>query len=150
VSRRSRPGAAFALGALSLFCSGAQGGGSPEVKLGEPFELRAGEKVSIDGGELLLTFVVTQDSRCPKGEQCIVAGKARVSFEAAPRKGEPVTFELETGGSASESSEMDVSGFRISLRGLDPYPVSGRPIPAQDYVAKLSVGSSSPAPAPKK
>jgi hypothetical protein len=151
VSRRSRLAAAFALGAQSLFCAGAQAGGSRQVKLGEPLELRVGEKVSIGEGEVLLRFVgVTQDSRCPKGEQCIVAGKAVASFEAAPRTGEAVTFELETGGSASESSETDVSGFRISLRGLDPYPVTGRSISPQDYVARLSVGRFASAPPPDK
>jgi hypothetical protein len=140
VSRRSRSAAAFALGALSLFCAGAHPGGGREVNLGEPFELQVGEKVSIRGGELLLAFVgVTQDSRCPKGVQCIVAGKAVVSFEATPGKGEAVTFELETGGSASESSEADVSGFRIFLLGLSPYPVSGRPIDSGDYIPKLKI-----------
>jgi hypothetical protein len=123
---------------LSPFCAGAQGSGAPEVKFGEPFELQAGQTVSV-GGELVLTFLaVAQDSRCPKGEQCITAGKARVRFEAAPRGGEPVAFELETGG-ASESGELEIAGYRITLLDLGPYPVTGRPIVPEAYTASLTV-----------
>jgi len=123
--------------ALSLVSTGFHCGEAMQVKLGEPFELRVGEKVRVEGGELVLTFLaVPQDSRCPKGEQCITAGKARLSFEAAPRNGAAAGFELDT---ASESEEMDISGFRIALLGLSPYPVSGRPISPQDYLAKILV-----------
>ena len=84
-----------------------------------------------------MTFLaVPQDSRCPKGEQCIVAGKAIVSLEVAPRDGAAVALELDT---AAESGEMDISGFQIDFLGLSPYPVSGRPISPQDYLLKLSV-----------
>ena len=141
MSRFSRRAAAFALAVLSLFCAGARSGEEPEVKLGEPFELRAGEKVSV-GGELDLTFLgVPQDSRCPKGEQCITAGKARLRLQATPRGAEPVAFELET-ESSSESGEMDIAGFRIILLNLSPFPVTGRPLLPGDYVARLSVGKN--------
>ncbi len=120
-----------------MFSAGFGGGGPIQVKLGEPFELRIGQKASIADGDLVLTFLaVLQDSRCPKGEQCIVAGKARVSLEAAPRDGAAVTFELDTTG---ESGETDGLAFRIELHGLAPYPVSGRPTSPHDYLVKLSV-----------
>ncbi len=107
------------------------------MKLDQPFEVRIGEKASVAGGDLVLTFVgVPQDSRCPKGEQCITAGKAIVTLEVAPRDGAAVTLELDT---SVESGEMEVSGFQIGFLGLAPFPVSGRPISPQDYLLKLSV-----------
>jgi hypothetical protein len=126
------------LGALSFLSAGFCGDEPIQVKAGEPFELRIGQKASLAGGDLVLTFLaVPQDSRCPKGEQCIVAGKALVSLEAVPRDGAAVTLEVDT---SRESEEMEISGFQISFVGLSPYPVSGRPIGPQDYLVKLSVG----------
>ena len=128
----------FGLAALVLFSVGFRYGDAPKTKLGEPFDLRGGESVSVEG-ELTLTFVaVPQDSRCPKGEQCITAGKARILLEAVVRDASPVKVELET-GAASEAGEIDVSGFRISLLGLSPYPSVVHKIIFQDYVAKLTV-----------
>lgn len=87
-----------------------------------------------------MTFLgVTQDSRCPKGEQCITAGWARLSLEATPRGGAAVRFELDT----ARRTETEVGGYFVTLQSLEPYPVSGRPLAAADYVARLSVGRSS-------
>ncbi len=131
------PPASLFLATLSILSTGFGGGEAIQVKLDEPFELRIGEKASVAGGEVTLTFLaVPQDSRCPKGEQCIVAGKAIVSLEVAPRDGAAVTLKIDT---SVESGEMDISGFQIGVLGLSPYPVSGRPISSQDYLLKLSV-----------
>ena len=108
------------------------------MKLGENFELRAGEKVSVEGGLTLTFAAVVQDSRCPKGEQCITAGKAVVRLEAVLPDGKPVQVQLET-GPATEASEAEVSGFRIVLQDLSPYPSVKRQIIFQDYLSKLAV-----------
>ena len=133
---------AFRLLALAIFAISEMGLQCHEplkVTLGEPFELRAGEQASISDGALLVEFVaVPQDSRCPKGEQCITAGKAVVRLEVTPRDGKPATVDLET-GARSESGESDVSGFRIVLLDLSPYPSAKRPIIFQDYLSKLSL-----------
>ena len=119
--RIGRAAGFFAIAALGLLSTGFHCGEAAQVKLGEAFELRAGEKVSV-GGEVEVRFVaVPQDSRCPKGEQCITAGKAVVRLEVTPRDGKPVTIDLET-GARSESGESDASGFRIVLLDLSPYP----------------------------
>jgi hypothetical protein len=103
----------------------------------EAFELHPGEKITAAGGELTVTFLaVLEDSRCPKGEQCIQAGRARLSFEAVPRGGEPARFELVT---STDDSEAVMGHFRIAFRGIDPYPIAGRPIAPNDYVARISV-----------
>lgn len=93
----------------------------------------------MQGGELVVTFAgVAQDSRCPKGEQCITAGKALLNFEATPRGESPVAFQLDT----SRDYESEVVRWRIGLVSLEPRPVSGRPITAGDYVAKISINRS--------
>jgi hypothetical protein len=117
--------------------AGPCGGEEPvQVKLGEPFELGIGKTASVEDGDLVLTFLsVPQDSRCPKGEQCITAGKAIVRLEAVPRGGAPVTIDLDTTG---ESGESDASGFQITLRELSAAP-KGRPMNFQDYLVTLSV-----------
>jgi hypothetical protein len=135
--RVARAASLLFLATLSILSTGFGGGEAIQVKLDEPFELRIGEKASVAGGEVTLTFLaVPQDSRCPKGEQCIVAGKAVVSLEVAPRDGAAVTVEIDT---TAESEEMNISGFQIAFLGLSPYPVTRRPITSQDYLLKLRI-----------
>ena len=132
--------AAGLVAAASLTAGGFGCGGSTRAAAEEPIELHPGEAATIADGELVVTFLsVLQDSRCPKGEQCITAGKARLSFEARPRGGEAVRFELDT---SREPGDDGVLGFQVTLLDLQPYPVSGRPTPPQDYLARLSVRRS--------
>ena len=68
----TRFAAAVAILGVALGCA------SPAPASPDPaseIALHVGEKAQVQGGELVVTFVgVTQDSRCPKGEQCITAG----------------------------------------------------------------------------
>ena len=103
----------------------------------ESFELHPGEKATAAGGEIVVTFVaVLEDSRCPKGEQCIQAGRARLSFEATRRGGEPVRFVLD---SSRESEDTGIPGYQITLTSIQPFRVSGRPISTPDYIAKIQI-----------
>ncbi len=89
------------------------------------------------GGELEVTFLsVLEDSRCPKGEQCIQAGRARLSFEAVPRGGDPVRFELVT---SVDDSEAVVGRYRIAFGVLEPYHNAKSPVATRDYVAKIQI-----------
>jgi hypothetical protein len=137
----------FTAGCLTVLVTGSGCASAAPAAADPSLVLHVGEKATVDGGGLALSFVgVSEDSRCPKGEQCIAAGRARVSLEATPRNGAAVRFELDT----ARQSETEVAGYFITLQSIEPYPVAGRPIPASDYVAKLSVGPSSPAAAPDK
>jgi hypothetical protein len=112
------------------------GGGDPvEVSFGQSFALRLGRQAAIPSAKVLIRFIaVPQDSRCPKGERCITAGKARVALELSVEGAAPAAIELET---SEGSGEMDVGAFRVTLVGLEPYPVSGRQIRLEEYVATL-------------
>ncbi|HSB36371.1 MAG TPA: hypothetical protein VLH41_05805 [Thermoanaerobaculia bacterium] len=105
------------------------------MSLGQSFALKLGRQAAVPGEKLQIRFAsVPQDSRCPKGEQCITAGKARVALEVSVGDAAPAAVDLET---SEGSEEMDVGGFRVTLVGLEPYPVSGRQIRPQEYVATL-------------
>ena len=108
-----------------------------EATLDQPFTLKVGQTASIPAGKITAKFVaVSEDSRCPKGEQCITAGNARIVLEVAVGSNAPERVELNLGRG---SSEAVVSGLEVTLLDLQPYPVSGRPIRPEDYLASLSL-----------
>ncbi len=75
------------------------------VALGESFSVRVGESVSVSGAGVSVTFsALVSDSRCPRGAQCIQAGKAVISVAVARAGGGPVTLTLDTDGPRSARS----------------------------------------------
>jgi hypothetical protein len=120
-----------------MFAAGFRCGPPVEATLGQPFELKYGQAASIPSEKITVTFVaVAEDSRCPKGEQCITAGKARIVLEVAVGSAAPERAELTLGRGESDAV---VAGLEVTLLGLEPYPVSGRPAPTENYLAKLSL-----------
>ena len=116
---------------------GFRGGGPIEVSLGQSFALKPGQQAAISSEKFVIRFAsVSEDSRCPKGEQCIVAGNARVELEVTVGGAEPELLELNT---SRAPSIADMGGFRVALVTLEPYPVSGRQIRPEEYLASVSV-----------
>ena len=139
----------FAVAGLALFAAGPGCGSAsppaPNQTAGssETLELRVGEKATVQGEALVLTFVgVAEDSRCPKGEQCLQAGRVRLNFEGVPRGGETRRFELDS----SREGETEIGGYWITLVDVQPIPVSGRSIAPQDYAVKIRIQRSSTQP----
>lgn len=107
------------------------------AKLGEPVELRQGEAARIASEALEIRFeAVASDSRCPRGVTCIWAGEASVRVEVRLGGGEATRYEVK---STKAATPVGDSGFSVRLRGLEPYPVSGRRVDARDYRASLEV-----------
>jgi hypothetical protein len=101
------------------------------------FDLALGQEVTVEGSDVRIRFVsVAEDSRCPKGEQCITAGNARVILEVAVGNQAPFRAELNT---ARGPVEVELDGYRVALEGLAPEPVSGRAVRPADYLVTLSV-----------
>lgn len=126
--------------AAVLACAGATPAGRPEsdAELGKPVTLAPGETASFDSGKIAVRFVaVTEDSRCPKGEQCVWAGNARVELEVRGGGGEPRRLTLETNGRASEA---EVGELTLALQDVSPLPIGGRAIAPQDYRVTLILG----------
>lgn len=106
--------------------------------LGQPFSLRAGETECVDRGNLSLTFTgVTNDSRCPKGLDCLVPGEATVVITARLANGESAALTIKV--PAGEGAASQFQGYRITIIKLEPYPEEGKRIEPADYTAKILV-----------
>jgi hypothetical protein len=113
----------------------------PAQQHAQEFSLKIGESALArhDPGLRIGFENVTTDSRCPKGLQCVWAGD--VSLTVWLQRGlEPrQTFELN--GPAGKVQVLYAFNHRLHLLRLEPYPLAGRPIAAEDYVATLSLRS---------
>lgn len=117
------------------------------LALGQRFTLRAGQSAQSADGRLQVGVVgVTSDSRCPKGERCVWAGDATVQVWLRQASGPKETRELHTAPGPAQTARA--FGHELCLVQLDPYPVSGKTLAQQDYVATLTLsatrGCSSP------
>lgn len=101
--------------------------------------LKAGgqTKFSLGGKEFTVRFVeVVEDSRCPKGVDCVWAGMARVRLELSVNRGETQEVVLDT---LAETDTAEFGDSSIRLKSLDPYPEAGAQIDPKTYVATLEV-----------
>jgi hypothetical protein len=106
------------------------------VPLGRPFELAPAASTQVDG--LTLGFErVAEDSRCPIDALCVWEGDATVVVSLRARSGEPVSFELHTGG--GRPREAGFGDYTVRLVALLPALRSDRAIPPADYRATLIV-----------
>lgn len=108
------------------------------VYLDQPFQLRVGESVVVNGESLTVTMdAVPEDSRCPTGLQCLWAGNARVSVTLARTGQAAQSFDLNTTLDPKTATYLD---YQIELVALDPYPTSrGGPIGQSKYRATFVV-----------
>jgi hypothetical protein len=108
------------------------------VDPGKHFSLKSGESVQTRDKALRIGFeTVSADSRCPKGEMCVWAGDATVHVWLQQGSGPRQTRELHTAPGARQSAR--VLNVEVRLVRLEPYPVTGKPIAAPDYVATLTL-----------
>jgi hypothetical protein len=113
-----------------------------EAALGQEFELKFGQQVSIKEEGLKISFSqVAEDSRCPTGVQCIWAGNARVVLKLNKARRRSTVMSLNTG---VEPKQKSYGGYEVKLLELNPYPKEGAPIRKRNYVAKLVVSRKSP------
>jgi uncharacterized Zn finger protein len=133
----------LALCVVALIACGADAKvrGRKTVRLNENFVLRVGQEVLVADQKLSVKFVsVPEDSRCPKGVNCIWAGNVRVQLQVTKTKSKPVKVELNLNPRDFPDGEAGGSGdYKIKLVKVDPYPVADQPIKAGDYTATLSI-----------
>jgi hypothetical protein len=107
--------------------------------LGTPFDLRIGQSADVEGTGLRATVTrVADDSRCPIDVVCVWEGDAEVSVRLE-RASRAAVAQLHTSPRAGGLREVEYDGYVVHLDALAPAPHSGRPIPAGDYVATLTV-----------
>jgi len=79
---------------------------------------------------------VTEESRCPYNVECIWAGNAKVKLNFTLNN-KPTIFTLNTSGGFVR--DIIISGYKIQLIELKPYPVYPDPILQKDYIACIKI-----------
>jgi hypothetical protein len=108
-----------------------------EAALGQEFELKVGQQVSIKREGLRVSFqAVAEDSRCPQGVTCVWAGNGKVALKLSKIGKRAATMSLNTG---LDPKQDTYRGYDVKLVSLNPYPKKDSPIKKWDYVATLIV-----------
>ena len=99
------------------------------------FDVKQGHTERIPGSRFKIKFLnVVEDSRCPKGTQCIWAGNAKVKFRVSDRRRSRV-FDLNT---AKGNQTYSFEGYQIRLVKVEPTPVVNEHIRRGEYVVTLT------------
>ncbi|HZH31569.1 MAG TPA: hypothetical protein VEY11_12470 [Pyrinomonadaceae bacterium] len=116
-----------------------------KIMPGKNFVLNVGQEVLTSDGKLKIKFVsVAEDSRCPKGVNCIWAGNARVMLQVGKPTGAPVKLELNTNPrEATDGAGSGYGQYMIKLVEVAPYPVAEQIIKPQSYAVTLVVSKKS-------
>lgn len=138
--------AVFSLLLLLIICPGNNSNQTEDAApareglMNQELKVRVGENILLRGEDLKVRFVsVLEDSRCPKGEQCITAGNGKIQLQRKKSKKGPVTLEL---NSSSGTQEAYYEGYVIKFVQLDPYPKMGNSIKPTDYVVTILVNKT--------
>ncbi len=119
----------------------ANGRARRKIVLDKNFVLSVGQEVSTADGKLKIKFVaVPEDSRCPKGVNCIQAGNARIVLQVGKATGKPVKLELNTNSrEVTDAVEGGYGLYQIKLVEVAPYPVDGQTTARRNYAVTLIV-----------
>ena len=112
------------------------------VKIGEPFTVAAAKSATIESEGLKITFEkVLAESRCPKGVQCIAAGRVDLefSFEKAGKIQRDSFGIGSPSGPPFRPESRVVFGKTVKILEVTPQPEAKKPIPMADYKVKLVV-----------
>lgn len=112
-------------------------GVSRETSRNQEVTLKYNQTIEVKAEKLKIKFVsVTEDSRCPQGDQCIRAGNGSIKLDVTIANGKPASVTLNTAG---EPQEVIYQGLAIRLVDLQPYPRSGVDINRDNYVITLKI-----------
>lgn len=109
------------------------------LRLEEPIELGTSSQ---GAPELTLRWLELNDSRCPEGLQCFVAGQAQLRIEVSRAGHDPgeVILVLAAGRRlGKDDAEATVGPFHIELKTVEPYPVAGNLLPEDERWATLAI-----------
>ena len=114
---------------------GPQGQGATELTLGTSVTLAPDELYRLPEGRSPFTFAgVKNDSRCPRGTNCVMAGEAIVRLKV-----EDAVREVRLGANNRRPPVLEVPGGQLTLTALLPYPTSGSRIDPASYRLEVTV-----------
>ncbi len=104
--------------------------------LGQQFDLALTRRATIADGGLTLVFAgVKEDSRCPRGVQCIWAGRVSITVNASKPGAAPKSLTL----TLPKPATADYAGYTVTLIALEPRPVVRGRKPGGKRMATLLV-----------
>lgn len=122
---------------LLAFASIASQAGEKVIVLDREFKLKIGESAKAPREGLKVEFdSVSEDSRCPKGVNCVWAGNAKILLKVQKDTGKPADVELNTNINPKTFRYLE---YDLSLKELKPYPESDRTIKTSDYEVTVTV-----------
>jgi len=111
-----------------------------KIMLDKNFVLSVGQEVLTADGKLKIKFVsVAEDSRCPKGVNCIWAGNARVVLQVGKSTGMPSKLELNTHPREAGDGAGGYDQYLIKLVEVAPYPVANQTNKPRNYAITLVI-----------
>jgi hypothetical protein len=100
--------------------------------LGENFTIRYHESATVQNEGLTLIFAeLVNDSRCPSGAECAVAGNAEVRVSAVKNE-QPQDLSLNTG--PDHPTQAIYQNYTVQLVSLVPYPTDHHPAAADSCI----------------
>ena len=122
---------------LLAFSSNAVSPRQKVIVLEQEFKLKIGESAEARREGLKVEFdSVAEDSRCPKGVNCVWAGNAKILLKVKKNAAEPANVELNTNINPKTSRYLE---YEFSLKELKPYPESEATIKSSEYEVTLTV-----------
>jgi hypothetical protein len=111
------------------------------ASMSQSVNVRYGQEVVVPGYKFKIKFVaVPEDSRCPKGVNCIWAGNVRVRLQVSKARSKPVKVELSLNPRDFPDGETaNYGNYKIKLKSVEPYPVADQQLNARDYTVTLDI-----------
>ena len=106
--------------------------------LGQPFEVRGGERVNLQDEKLWVKFIaVLEDSRCPRTVVCVWAGQVRLTLLVEMENGSSESIEL---GTLSPNDVSSFNNYQIKLVAVSPVSMTPEDtIAFEDYAITLVI-----------
>ncbi len=106
--------------------------------------LKEGQNIFLEEQKMNVTFKkINEDSRCPKGTNCIWEGVASVEVEFVGLATRPRTYKISTIDNASKGYEKTIvfDGYEISLVDISPFPTKKKGFEQNkgDYTIELKL-----------
>lgn len=104
-------------------------------QIGQPFQLKVEQGgMSADKSFGVMLDKIKEDSRCPKGVNCVWEGQVSVQVTLKEKGGKAQTVDFTLKGRENQSASRRVGKYQLRVKQVDPYPEEGRTIAKEDYV----------------